>query len=100
VVPRCAPAAAATPAALPLPAAPVFDPVAALDTVLAGASPDRKVSGAGSEPALTDRQGQDRLFRPSAHAGHVYIYLVGTEGTTSICCSRMRCDKDNRIGAM
>ena len=70
---------AAGPAAAPVaaPAAP-FDPAAALDAVLAGASPERKVTV--QVPNARARINRDKLGFSirSSHAGYVYIHMVGT----------------------
>jgi hypothetical protein len=91
--------AAAKPAASALPAAPVFDPVAALDTVLAGASSDRKVTVQVANRRLRIDQDKIGFSVQSTHAGHVYIYLVGTEGNDFHLLFPNARDKDNRIGA-
>jgi hypothetical protein len=94
--------AAQAPATLPaaLPAAlPAFNPVAALDAVLAGASPERKVSVDVKNARV--KIGRDRVDFSirSSHAGHVYVYMVGTEGSDFHILFPNGLDKDNRIRA-
>jgi hypothetical protein len=105
-VPRPAPVAAgsaAQPAAAPvkpaLPASAPFDPVAALDAVLAGASPDRKVTVQASNPRV--RIGRDQLGFSirSSHAGYVYVHMVGTEGNDFHQLFPNAVDSKNRIAA-
>jgi hypothetical protein len=69
--------AAAAPAA---PSPPAFSPAAALDAILAGASPARKVT----VQVMNSRVmvGRDRVSFSvrASHPGYVYVYMVGTEG--------------------
>jgi len=81
---RGAPAPAATAASparpAPAPPAPPFSPVAALDAILAGASPERKVTVNVENSRI--KIGRDRVDFTirSSHAGYVYLYMVGTAG--------------------
>jgi hypothetical protein len=69
--------AAATPSPVAATPAP-FDPVAALDAVLAGASAERKVTV--QVPNARARINRDKLSFSirSSHEGYVYIHMVGT----------------------
>lgn len=84
----------------PAPSAPApFDPLAALDGVLAGASPDRKVTVQASNPRV--RIGRDQLGFSirSSHAGYVYVHMVGTEGNDFHQLFPNAADSKNRIAA-
>jgi len=102
--PATAPAAsspaapASEPAAAPAPVS-AFDPVAALDAILAGANPARTVDVDVPDKPL--RIGRDKFSFTirSSHAGHVYIYTVGTEGNDFHLLFPNARDRNNRIGA-
>jgi hypothetical protein len=87
------PATAAPPAAGP------FGPLEALDTVLAGASPERPVTVEVANKRLSIGQDKPGFTVRSTHAGYVYIYLVGTEGNDFHLLFPNALDKDNRIAA-
>lgn len=94
--------AAALPAAAPPPAsvaAPAFDPVAALDAVVAGASPERKVAVQVENTRV--KIGRDRFSFAirASHAGYAYVYMVGTEGNDFHILFPNAIDKDNRVKA-
>jgi len=106
-VPVAAPVAASTsapageaPAAPPTsppasPAAPAFTPLAALDAILAGASPERKVTVEVQSTRV--RIGDKFKFAiRSSHPGYVYLYMVGTAGDFQLLLPNTR-DKTNRI---
>ncbi|MBD8528356.1 MULTISPECIES: serine/threonine-protein kinase [unclassified Massilia] len=74
-----APVARAPAVAAP-PAAPAYNPVAALDAILAAASPERKVTvRVDSARVQIGHRGASFSIR-SSHAGYVYLYMVGTAG--------------------
>lgn len=83
-----------------LPAQPLpFTPVGALDGILAGASPGRKVEvQAPSQHVLINRDNISFSIR-SAHAGHVYVYMVGTRGNDFHLLFPNAIDRNNRISA-
>jgi hypothetical protein len=91
----------AAPATPPVPAAPAtaFDPVAALDAVLAGASPERKVTVEVAKQRV--RIARDRLGFSirSSHAGYVYVHMVGTEKNDFHQLFPNKLDTANRIEA-
>jgi hypothetical protein len=92
-----APAAAvATPAP---PAATPFDPIAALDAVQAGADPQRAVTV--NVTTSRARIGKDKLRFSirSAHAGYVYVHMVGTNQSDFLLLFPNGVDKQNRIRA-
>jgi hypothetical protein len=99
-----APSAASTalpavPAPAPPTAAPAFNPVAALEEVLEGASPERRVTVQVGNSRV--KIGRDRLGFSirSSHAGYAYVYMVGTEGNDFHVLFPNAYDKDNRIRA-
>jgi serine/threonine protein kinase len=87
------------PAAAPAPVTAAFDPVAALDAIVAGANPARKVEV--EVPNRRLRIGRDKFAFAvrSSHAGHVYIYTVGTQGNDFHLLFPNARDRNNRIGA-
>lgn len=87
------------PAAIPGSALPVFAPTAALDSIRAGATLDRKVTVQVGSPRV--RIGLDKLSFSvqSSHAGYVYIFLVGTEGNDFHLLFPNASDGENRIAA-
>jgi hypothetical protein len=90
-------AAAAPTARIPAPA-PAFSPLAALDAVLAGASPGRQVTVQVANGRV--RIGRDKLGFSirSSHAGYMYVHMVGTQGDFYQLFPNAL-DKANRIGA-
>jgi len=111
---RPAPATAPTTAAVPAasgPAAPppepaatyrqaaAFDPVAALDAIVAGANPARRVDVDVPDKRLQIGRDKFSFAIRSAHAGHVYIYTVGTEGNDFHLLFPNARDRNNRIAA-
>ncbi|TQK08252.1 serine/threonine-protein kinase [Herbaspirillum sp. SJZ107] len=97
-------AASAKPA-VPAPAAPTapaadapFDPVAALDAVLAGADPERQVTVRVKNHRV--RIGEDIRFAITAsHAGYVYVEMVSSNRTDFNMVFPNALDRDNRIRA-
>jgi serine/threonine protein kinase len=89
---------ATAPAPLAAPGAP-FDPVAALDAILAGASPERKVTV--QVPNARARIDRDKLGFSvrSSHAGYVYIHMVGTADKDIHQLFPNAFDNNNRIKA-
>jgi hypothetical protein len=81
------------------PVAPTFTPRAALDSILAGASPDRPVTVQVATPRV--RIGLDKVGFSirSTHAGYIYIYLVGTEGNDFQLLFPNASDRNNHIAA-
>jgi hypothetical protein len=81
------------------PAAAVFDPVAALDAVLAGASPERKVTVEVANKRV--RINLDRLGFSirSSHPGYVYVQMVDTARGGFYQLFPNGRDNKNRIGA-
>jgi hypothetical protein len=111
---RPAPTTAPTTAAIPAagsPAAPPpepaatyrqaasFDPVAALDAIVAGANPARKVDVDVPDKRLQIGRDKFSFAIRSSHAGHVYIYTVGTEGSDFHLLFPNARDRNNRIAA-
>jgi serine/threonine protein kinase len=93
------PAQPAKPETRSLSTAQPFSPLAALDAVLAGASPERKVTVEVASARLTIGQDKVSFAVRSPHAGYVYIYLVGTEGNDFHMLFPNALDKENRIAA-
>ncbi|QBE66714.1 serine/threonine-protein kinase [Pseudoduganella lutea] len=96
------PATTAAPAPTPVqpPATPrPFEPVAALDDILAAASPDRTVTVQVDKPRV--RIGRDALeFSVRAsHAGYVYLYMVGSDRNNFWLLFPNAIDRDNAIAA-
>jgi hypothetical protein len=94
------PATQPAPAAAPVPpAAASFDPTAALDAVLGGASPGREVSVQVRSPRV--RIGRDKFGFSirSSHAGYVYIHMVGTADKDVHQLFPNAFDSNNRIRA-
>jgi hypothetical protein len=91
--------------AVPAPAAPAapvaeapFDPVAALDAVLAGADPQRRVTVQVKNRRVKFEE--KILFAISAaHAGYVYVEMVSSNGTDFNMVFPNALDRDNRIAA-
>jgi hypothetical protein len=97
-VPVAPPTAAGTaaPAASPgAPAAPAFAPLAALDAILAGASPARKVT-VEVQNTRVRIGGKFNFAIRSSHPGYVYLYMVGTAGDFHLLFPNAL-DKTNRI---
>jgi len=96
--PPAVPAAAPEPAPAAAAAAP-FDPVAALDAVQAGADPQRAPTVEVGNSRV--RIGKDRLsFKiRSAHAGYVYVHMVGTNRADFQMLFPNGIDRQNRIRA-
>lgn len=82
-----------------LPPAPGLTPVAALDAVLAGADPTREVSVQVASRRLRIDRDKIQFSIQSAHAGHVYVYMVGTQGNDFHLLFPNAIDANNRIGA-
>ena len=98
--PPGAPATAAAPAS-PLPAAAdaAFNPNAALDQVVAGASADRAVTVAAEKASVVI--GKDR-FNFTVHAtkaGYLYVQMVGSDSNNFYLLFPNAVDKNNRIAA-
>jgi hypothetical protein len=91
-------APASEPAALYKPAA-SFDPVAALDAIVAGANPARWVDVEVRDKHLKIGRDKFSFAIRSSHAGHVYIYTVGTEGNDFHLLFPNARDRNNRIAA-
>jgi hypothetical protein len=81
----------------PVPAA--FDPVAALDAIVAGANPARKVEVEVRDKRLQIGRDKFAFAVRSSHAGHVYLYAVGTQGNDFHLLFPNARDRSNRIGA-
>ncbi|MCA1245706.1 serine/threonine-protein kinase [Massilia sp. MS-15] len=99
--PAPAPAAAAAPATAraPAPAPAALTPAAALDAVMAGASPERQVSVRVENPRLRINRDKIRFSVRSSHAGFVYVYMVGAQGNNFELLFPNAVDRKNRIGA-
>jgi serine/threonine protein kinase len=98
-VTEAAPVAAA-PVAPPVAAAPgPFDPVAALKSVVAGASAERSVTVSAEQARV--RIKRDRIYFnvTSSHAGYVYVHMLGTEPGNFFLLFPNTIDKNNRIKA-
>lgn len=94
-----APAAPARePASAPAPAA-AFDPVAALDAIVAGANPARWVDVEVPDKHLQIGHDKFSFAIRSSHAGHVYIYTVGTQGNDFHLLFPNARDRNNRMAA-
>ncbi len=94
--PQAAPVATTpTPPAAPAP----FDPVASLQRVVDGASAERSVSASAGQGRL--RIGRDELnfSVTSAHAGYVYVHMVGTDRNNFFMLFPNAIDKNNKIKA-
>ncbi|CAH0296560.1 Serine/threonine-protein kinase PK-1 [Massilia sp. Bi118] len=87
----------ARPTTAPPPAAP-FSPLAALDAVLAGASPERKVSVQVENQHLRINKDKVGFTVRSAHAGYLYVYVVSTENNFQLLFPNAL-DGANRIAA-
>ncbi|WP_156648721.1 serine/threonine-protein kinase [Massilia sp. Leaf139] len=90
--PPAPPAPASTPAVTP-----AFTPNGALDALLAGASPERKVSVEVPNTRLRIDRDRFSFSIRSSHPGHVYVYMVGTRGDDFHLLLPNAVDKDNRI---
>jgi serine/threonine protein kinase len=88
-----------SPAPPPSPSTPAFDPVAALDAVLAGASQERKVTVQVTNKRLLIDHDKLSFSIRSTHAGYVYVYMVGTEGNDFLLLFPNARDRGNRIDA-
>jgi hypothetical protein len=91
-------APAHAPAAAPAPVS-AFDPVAALDAIVAGANPARRVDVDVPDKRLQIGRDKFSFAIRSAHAGHVYIYTVGTEGNDFHLLFPNARDRNNRVAA-
>jgi hypothetical protein len=92
------PVEVAKPATVQLPAAAPFSPLAALDAVLAGASPERKVSVQVENQHLRINKDKVGFTVRSAHAGYLYVYVVSTENNFQLLFPNAL-DRANRIAA-
>lgn len=81
--------------AQPLPAPP-FKPVAALQAIVAGASPDRQVTVQVDKPRMKIGRDRASFSVRATHPGYVYLYMVGTEGDFHLLFPNAE-DKSNRI---
>jgi hypothetical protein len=61
-------------------AAPVFTPLSAVDAILAGASPERKVTVEVQNTRVRIGRREFNFAIRSSHRGYVYLYMVGTAG--------------------
>jgi hypothetical protein len=93
-----APAATVAPVPAPAPAAP-FDPLAALQQVVDGASPERGVSVTSEKSRV--RIDRDRLAFSvyAARAGYVYVQMVGSDRNNFYLLFPNAIDKNNFIKA-
>ena len=76
-----------------------FDPVAALDAIVASANPARRVDVDVPDKRLQIGRDKFSFAIRSSHAGHVYIYTVGTEGNDFHLLFPNARDRNNRIAA-
>jgi hypothetical protein len=93
-----APPVVAPPVAAPVAAAP-FDPVAALRSVVAGASAERSVTVDAGPARLRIQRDFLNFSLTSAHAGYVYVHMLGTAPNNFVMLFPNEIDKNNRIKA-
>jgi hypothetical protein len=100
-----APGQAAPPGPAQQPAQPVtvpatpFEPVAALDAIVAGASPARSAVVELDKSRVVIGRDSFKLSVRASHAGYVYLYMVGSDGKDFWLLFPNTVDRDNAIGA-
>ena len=82
----------------PPPAAP-FDPLGALNSVVAGASPGRSVTVKPDSARLRINRDRMTFSVTSSHAGYVYVHMLGTAPDNFFLLFPNAIDKNNRIKA-
>lgn len=87
------------PPARPVASAPAFDPVAALDAIVAGASLERKVTVQVHSPRIRIQRDRIGFTVRSTHAGYLYVYMVSTDRKDFYLLLPNAFDKNIWIGA-
>ena len=78
---------------------PAFDPLTAMNAILAGADPGRKVTAQAVNPRVRIKRDKLGFSVQSSHAGFIYMFLLGTKGDDFQLLFPNANDKDNRIVA-
>ncbi|WUR11066.1 serine/threonine-protein kinase [[Empedobacter] haloabium] len=76
-----------------------FEPVAALDAIVAGADPGRKVDVEVENASVRIGRDSLKLSVRSSHAGYVYLYMVGSDRSNFWLLFPNAIDRDNAIRA-
>lgn len=93
-----APLPPAKPAQPPTPVA-AFEPVAALDAIVAGASAERRAVVEVEKAQVRIGHDSLKLSVRASHAGYVYLYMVGSDRNNFWLLFPNAIDQDNAIGA-
>jgi serine/threonine protein kinase len=103
--PVATPPVATPPVATPPPPTPVpvasgpFDPLAALKSVVAGASAERRITVDAGPPRLRINKDLLSFSLTASHAGYVYVHMIGTAPNNFFMLFPNQIDKNNRIKA-
>jgi serine/threonine protein kinase len=76
-----------------------FDPVAALKSVVAGASAERSVTVDSGPARLRIKRDFLNFSLTASHAGYVYVHMLGTAPNNFVMLFPNEIDKNNRIKA-
>ena len=101
VVPAPAAAPVSAPASAPVPpAAPApFDPLAAFQSAVAGASPERSVTIDSGPKRLLIKRDRLAFSVTASHAGYLYVHMLGAAPDNFVMLFPNKLDKNNRVKA-